>query len=242
METSYEVYAQIGQKITDPTLINGRYASQKYAEHFIIGDVINKLKLDKADVLLDIGCGAGIITLPLACVVNQVYGIDNPAIINKLKDEAKRYYNCEFYAGEWLKEEFFFKNITKIVAYSVLHYLRSIDDVIRFIDKAILLLPEQGKLLLGDIPNTDKKKRFLQTDFGKNFDKEFKKSSRVMNQEENIRDSLFAAKESTVEFNDKSIYFIMEHYRQLGHEVYVLPQDPYLPFGYTREDLLIVKG
>ncbi|MNY73457.1 hypothetical protein D3C86_2122520 [compost metagenome] len=44
------------------------------------------------------------------------------------------------------------------------------------------------------------------------------------------------------EFSDKMIFDLMLHFRNAGHEVYLLPQAKHLPFGFTREDILIIKG
>ena len=57
----------------------------------------------------------------------------------------------------------------KIISYSVLHYLRDYDEVLKFIRKAILLLNKGGCALFDDIPNSSTKNRFLGTKFKKEF-------------------------------------------------------------------------
>ena len=101
LQNYFEAYEEISQNTNNATLINGRYASQTYAERFIFQDVIDKLEINGNDTVLDIGCGAGLLTFPIACICKKIYGIDNTSVIAKLK---KGYVpdNVDFCAGDWL--------------------------------------------------------------------------------------------------------------------------------------------
>lgn len=245
MQTSYEIYNNIALNVQDTTLMNGRYLNQKHAEPLIVRDIINKLALNKDDCVLDIGCGSGMITFAIANIVRKVYGIDTPSAVKKLCGAIGGDSNCEFFSGDYLENEFTHvgeEKITKILAYSVIHYLRSYNEAIQFVDKALQLLSRDGKILIGDLPNVSKKKRFLNTEYGQKFDAAFKENYQERKQEESERDEFWKDSAPTVMIDDEFIYRLMKYYRDLGHEVYLLPQEYYLPFGYTREDLLIVKA
>ncbi len=247
MHTYFEVYEKLAGTCTDGTLVNGRYEQQKYQESFIIMDVVEKLDLKPDDTLLDIGCGNGFLSLGLSNICKNVYGIDNETIVTKLMSSYVPS-NVKFRGGNWLDLDVDdIEGINKIVIYSVVQYLRNIDDLFRFVDKALKLLGENGEVLVGDIPNIDKKKRFISTRLGSAFDKQFR-------EEQNQNGSMIRDEgkkmwkkmqseglEDTIIFNDAIIERIMSRYHDLSCDVYVLPQKPYLPFGHTREDILIVK-
>lgn len=101
VENYFETYEKITKNACDATQINGRYASQTYAERFIFKDVIDKLEINAEDTVLDIGCGAGLLTFPIACVCKKIYGIDNKSVIEKLKRGFVPG-NVDFCAGDWL--------------------------------------------------------------------------------------------------------------------------------------------
>jgi len=53
--------------------------------------------------------------------------------------------------------------VDAILAYSVLHYVFPEGSVFGFLDRAIELLAPGGSMLIGDIPNTSKRKRFFSS-------------------------------------------------------------------------------
>lgn len=242
MISHFEKYAAMAKTLVSPTLVNGRLRIQQYSEPFILSDVVSKLKLTKDDVLLDIGCGMGLLCMPLTQICKQVYALDNAEVITRLK----RGYvpsNCSLWEGAWLGCTQVFPHVNKILCYSVLHYLRDLAEVFSFVDKMLPLLPEDGMILLGDIPNVDKKRRFLSSRAGTLFDEKFKRElSTSEGFEEEGEGALAAQKtETAVTFDDESLMDILQRYRKQGHDAYILPQPEFLPFGRSREDIMIVK-
>lgn len=247
MKNYFEAYEKISQKTDNATLINGRYASQTYAERFIPVDVIEKLEICEDDTVLDIGCGAGVLMFPISCVCKKIYGIDNSSVIEKLKRGFVPG-NVDFIAGSWLDIDpavFFRGGYTKVIIYSVLHCLKDLETAFLFVDKALEGLRENGKILLGDIPNIDKKRRFLQSASGKTFDEAFRKEQQLAQnveedfQRDNLKKEQILQKALTVD--DEVIQKLADHYHNLSCDVYLLPQKGYLPFGHTRDDRLIIK-
>ncbi len=185
---------------------------------------------------------------PIACICNHVYGIDNGSTIKRLY-EGYIPSNITLIPGDWFEINpvpiIQGRTINKVIIYGVLSALRNMDEVYRFIDKALSLLPENGEILLGDIPNKDKKERFLNSESGKEFDKKFREERLTFAETakailwNEIKEDVGV--ETTAIFNDKVIQKIVMYYHKKECDVYILPQKEYLPFGHTREDILIMK-
>ncbi len=254
----YHIYGKMAQEIADSTVAVGRSTFQKFSETYMIQDVMNKLELTKQDRVLEIGCGTGTLLFPLSVVVAEIYGIDHPHSIARLTS-APYPDSCHLIEGNWLEDDFRLPQMTKVIIYDVIHYTRSFEQAIAFIEKSLHCVPARGKILVGDIPNADRKKRFEASDYGKKFNEWWwKQRERFRTEEEIQRDQFLSAEirkdeaanrgfssDNQVlyfEFTDDMIADAVRHFRRAGHECYTLPQKEYLPFGHTREDLLIVKG
>src|SRR5262249_59948941 len=61
--------------------------------------------------------------------------------------------------------------INAIICYSVLHYVFEEGNVFDFLDRSLQLLAPGGAMLLGDIPNASKRKRFFASARGAAFPK-----------------------------------------------------------------------
>ena len=132
------------------------------------------------------------------------------------------------------------KQVDLILVYSVLHYT---DQPEIFVDAAVSLLAEGGKLLLGDLPNVHKKGRFLSSRAGSKFEAAY----RGVAQEqvpvyENQFDYFEKCHNQNKKINDDLIQSLVKRYRNRGYDVYVLPQKEGLPFSRSREDVLICRN
>jgi hypothetical protein len=111
-----------------------------------------------------------------------------------------------------------------------------------FIDAAAGLLRPQGRLLLGDLPNADHKRRFQESAAGQEFQTEWERLSKGATAEDRLRVEDFVGGLTTAGmFDDAVALEILAAMRSKGLHSYVLPQPEDLPFGRTREDILIVK-
>lgn len=221
------------------TVVAGRYEAQSASEVMIVDDVKGKLGLQVTDDFLEIGCGTGNLLIPISFMVKTTTGIDHPAVIKKLKERSGKIIS-HTYEDNFLDLQINSK-YHKILIYSVMHCLGSQIEVMEFIDKAMNLLVPGGRLLIGDVPNADNKKRFLSSSTGSAFSEEWSrliehehKSYKLLN-EKLDHDDEFPA------FDDSFIIKIVEEVRAKGASCYILPQPPDLPFGHTREDILICK-
>ena len=95
------------------------------------------------------------------------------------------------------------------------------------------MLKPGGKLLLGDIPNISKRKRFFSTKTGIKFHQEFTKTDT----QPEVKHLLL----EPAQMDDGVIMGILQRYRGFGFETYLLPQNEELPMGNRREDILICR-
>ncbi len=220
------------------TEIAGRYPSQESAERNIFIEVISKLEVNAQDKLLDIGCGSGNLYIPLSFVCKQITGIDHEACLGKLRSRYTNLNNTILVPGNFLDMSIGNK-FDKVLCYSVLQYLADAREVTLFVKKALNLLVPGGKALFGDIPNTSTKKRFLDSRSGSKFSEEWNSST----QKNKIGDAKIEIEEDNdvVKFDDELVLEILKQTRSIGYHSYVLAQSPHLPFGHTREDIIVDK-
>lgn len=209
------------EKIDFPELYRRGYTKA------ILTDIVEKLNLINTSrrVLCDIGCGCGDLALSIISWAgkqkNTLLLVDSKEMLNQVPNAT---YVHKF-PGKFPRVASLLKQYKQschaVLCYSVLQYVYSHDDVFLFIQKALTLLKPNGVLLLGDIPNEDKRDRFLKTPEGAKF------TSSGRSKKYKIRDNL--------------ILKILIYYRRLGFETYLLPQNANLPMSNRREDILIVK-
>jgi 2-polyprenyl-3-methyl-5-hydroxy-6-metoxy-1,4-benzoquinol methylase len=208
-------------------------------EQFIFPDIKNKLLAEEnVEIIVDIGCGCSRPVLDLIdfCKiekdkVKELVLVDSKEMLDNIKDETfMKKYAIKFPDKDFVK---LYKNkVDVIIIYSVLHHICFHQNFIEFLDSAVALLKEGGRLFIGDIPNVSKKKRFLHSQFGREFHKKFSGEY-----PDNI---------NCIDFHEKQLYddlifMILQRYRLMGFETYLLPQTEKLPLCYTREDILIRK-
>jgi cyclopropane fatty-acyl-phospholipid synthase-like methyltransferase len=232
----FDVYGRMAASGVAEVLQNGRYMSQKEAEQFVPADIIRKLRVNPLDSFLDVGCGLGLNLIPVGKIAKSAMACDHPNVIRLLKQKTLPP-SIEFFEGDFLSFETD-RKFTKILSYSVLPALPSVEVVFAFVDKALGLVSRDGRILLGDISNVDKKSRFTSSTRGKEFQKEWE----VLNRNSETEDvSIYQTESDTaVTFCDALVLKMVEHIRRKGFNAYVLNQPQNLPFGNTREDILVV--
>jgi hypothetical protein len=118
-----------------------------------------------------------------------------------------------------------------ILTYSVLHYVFVDLPLFEFLDRSLQMLAEGGQMLIGDIPNVSKRKRFFRSAAGIRYHQEFTRTAEI----------------PTVEFNqlepgkieDAALMAIVGRCRSAGFDAYIVPQGRGLPMANRREDILI---
>jgi ubiquinone/menaquinone biosynthesis C-methylase UbiE len=242
MKTFFEAFGQVAIAIEDTLIISGRRFFHKNLIKKIAKEIRQKLELRKGDAVLEIGCGPGDLLYHLQKYVGSIVGIDHPNVIRHAMAKLGQTPNVEFLPGNWFDIPIE-KTFDKILIYSVIHYLETYEDLIRFLDKAIKLLNQGGRILVGDVPNNSKMERFRKSTAFEIIEKQYR--NKLANNTESgkiIIDNFRNVNQRTILIDDDLILTLMAKYRKQGLDVYLVPQAYSLPFGYSREDILICKG
>jgi SAM-dependent methyltransferase len=238
---SFEAFGAIAQSGLSETEKVGRLPIQREAERRIVPDVKAKLDLRVDDSLLEIGCGPGNILIPLSFLVAESVGIDHEGCIEAM-NARYRDPSLSGVAGNFLTLDLD-RAFSKVLIYSVLHYLADEDEVIRFVERAYALLKPGGRLLIGDIPNRDCQARFSQSDAGQAFNREWTERVRSQGDRAEAKALFQDIREDSdmATFGDAQVLNIVARLRQNGAQAFILPQPTDLPFGHTREDILVIR-
>jgi SAM-dependent methyltransferase len=131
----------------------------------------------------------------------------------------------------------------RILVYSVVHYLLDAQSVRDFLDACFEVLRPGGRLLVGDIPNRDAKNRFLESPGGQRFSRKWNERSASLNADDGVAAKTFAnlAAPANAFLDDDFVLRFLRTTRERGFESYLLPQSASLPYGNTREDVLVVR-
>ena len=135
-----------------------------------IQNIKNKLSLNEKDILLDLGCGNGLVTFALSKYVNKVIGVD---FSNTLIANAKEYKfrdNIDYIEANILDKKIleFDYEYNKILISAVLQYitLNQFDEFLNNLNKKI---NKKSLILITDILDANRKWNFFCT-FKQKFD------------------------------------------------------------------------
>jgi ubiquinone/menaquinone biosynthesis C-methylase UbiE len=233
---SYNNFGLVGKLKSNLDLCSGRYKWMNKYYSDIINDISIKLELNKNDKLFDIGCGSGKIVNSLSHLVKKSSAIDHPNIINSIN-----YKKINFIKGDILKIKLSNKKFDKILIYSLVHYLKNTEELFKLIRKSFQILNKNGILLIGDIPNIDKKKRFKNSINFKKINNEWQSNNLKLTPIEKEIENKLEIDKKIIKINDKLIYDILKKYTNNKSECYLLKQNKKLPMNNTRVDILIKK-
>jgi SAM-dependent methyltransferase len=208
-------------------------------EELIFNDICTKLSnIGKGNKrILDIGCGLSDLPKMLIDLAgrnnNSLFFIDSEEVLKMLPSADHLQKIPAFYPD---CDDFINKNqqtMDVVIVYSVLHYIFVESNIYKFLDKTLSLLDHGGELLIGDIPNISKRKRFFSSPSGIAFHKNFMNTNESPTLEYNIIEE--------AKIDDSVIYSIIMRCRDHGFNAYILPQNEMLPMSNRREDILIVR-
>jgi 2-polyprenyl-3-methyl-5-hydroxy-6-metoxy-1,4-benzoquinol methylase len=239
-KVTFENYGRLATSGISNTEISGRYKSQAIAERRVFSDVAQKLQLDAEDDLLEIGCGVGTLLVPLSFMVGSATGIDHPDLVDSIS-RLHAGANIATERGDFFDIQFDKETtFSKILIYSVLHCLTDKDEAFAFIEKAFSLLRPGGRMLIGDLPNTDRKLRFQISNEGVEFEQAWR-HQQVATTSLTKEMELLSSDPEVLVPDDVFIAELFLALHQNGANVYLVPQPPNLPFGHTREDIIVEK-
>lgn len=218
-------------------------AYREHKEKLIFEDILTKLNFQTADkskggVLLDIGPGCS--ELP-KMIINHCNEFDFKILLVDSKEMLDQLPSQNFitkYEGYFPSDVADLVNqyqgkVDYIIGYSIFHYVFYNTCIFKFLDTALSLLKPSGTLLIGDIPNITKRKRFFSTEAGIDFHQNFTQT--------NTSPEVNHLQLEPTCIDDGVLMGIMQRYRNFGFEAYLLPQPLSLPFHNRREDLVIHK-
>lgn len=208
-------------------------------ESHIFEDIKCKLTALRSEgkVIMDIGAGCSGLPKMLIdlCEKNnhKLILIDSEEMLSHLPNKPFiEKYSCKFPDCSEIIEKY--KNkINAILVYSVISVVFLDSNPFRFIDAAAALLCEEGEILLGDILNITKRKRFFSSRKGLETHRKFTGTD-----EKPVVEFM---KLDEDKIDDGVVFAILQRYRNAGFETYLLPQGKNLPMQTRREDILIVK-
>lgn len=237
-------YADFKELAKDPSLskyekIGFPNAYREGKEGVIFKDIKSKLSLlsERGKVILDIGPGCSDLPIMLIeqCKENshQLLLVDSEEMLSLLPTVPfiKKYsgmYPSAIHDFDQLKGK-----VDVILLYSVLHYIFVEGNIYSFLDKSLSLLSPGGQMLIGDIPNSSKRKRFFSSETGVRFHQEFTQTKELPKME--------FLKIEDGQIDDAVIMGLVNRARSQGFDTYVLPQHPELPMANRREDILIAR-
>lgn len=123
--------------------------------------------------------------------------------------------------------------VDAVLVYSVLQYVFVEGSVFDFVDACLMLLAPRGQLLLGDLPNQSKRKRFFASAAGARYHQAFTGTDDVPAVAFNVPERS--------KMDDAVVLALVGRARAAGFDAYVVPQAPDLPMANRREDVLIVR-
>jgi hypothetical protein len=210
-------------------------------ERAILRDIRDKLPgLDtRGQVVLDIGPGCSDLPLWLVDLCREhshtLIQIDSAEMLSHLPDhEFVRKIEGSFPDCKEALNTCAHEGVDIILCYSVLHYIFAEHDLGAFATAAATHLRPGGAMLLGDIPNVSKRKRFFSSEQGKQFHRIYSGVD-----EDPVE---LAAESEDGKINDAVILDLLAIFRKLGTDAYVVPQADDLPMANRREDILIRKN
>jgi SAM-dependent methyltransferase len=207
------------------------------AEWAILDDVEAKLPalLDaRGKVVVDIGCGATPLTDELVrrCLVrgHDLTLVDGPEVLASHRDLPDVHLRPGRFPGSPFMLPDMVGRCDVVVAYSVLQIAFVEASVHGFVDAALALLAPGGRLLLADVPNASMRRRFLHSDAGRAFHREYIGGD---------EDPPVAWPHLPVgELDDGILYGLVARARDAGYHAWLVPQAAGLPMANRREDLL----
>lgn len=214
---------------------------REHSENLIFDDILLKLPLlkEKENLkVLDIGSGCSNLQKYISdfCAKrhNTLFLADSKEMLDLILNKENEIKIAGLFPNETFDEiQKKSGGVDIIICYSVFHYIFVDSNVWYFLDCIMKLLNDGGQILIGDIPNISKRKRFFASNNGIKFYQKFMQTDEL----------------SKVEFNciekgkidDSLLMSIVLKCQNSGFDAYILPQAKDLPFANRRDDIIIRK-
>ncbi|KAB2833785.1 MAG: class I SAM-dependent methyltransferase [Caedimonadaceae bacterium] len=237
----YEAFRSLAkdEKINQHERVGFPSSYREDKDQFILDDILSKLQNLKLThkKFLEIGPGWSDLTHRIinysAQQQHEVVLVDSPEMLALIPDfpHVKKI-SAKF--PEILEEIAKEGPFDAILTYSVIQYPFFDGNMWNFIDAAASLLAPEGQFLIGDIPNTSMRKRFLASPTALAYHKKYHSDSGELPPQPVFN------KLEPMAIDDGVMVGIFMRLRLAGFHVFILPQDNNLPMSNRREDILVV--
>jgi len=208
-------------------------------EKVVFEDILRKLPLLQAENKTVIEIGPGCTQLPLMLIElcearhHELIFVDSKEMLAQLPDKPfiKKidgfYPQCESLFQEYRER------IDVFLSYSVFQMIFIESNIWEAFDRSLELLAAGGEMLIADMPNVSKRKRFFNTPRGVKFHQEFTGTEEIPQVSfNNIEHG---------KIDDAVVIGLLTRGRNQGFDTYLLPQNDDLPMANRREDLYVRK-
>ncbi len=237
-------YEDFRQRANDDTLSHHEKVGfpnsyREGKEKLIFEDILRKLPLLQSENKIVIEIGPGCTRLPFMLIEvcearhHELIFVDSKEMLAQLPDKPfiKKidgfYPQCESLFQDYRER------IDVFLSYSVFQMIFVESNIWEAFDRSLELLSAGGEMLIGDIPNVSKRKRFFNTARGVQFHQEFTGTKEIPQVSFN---NIERGK-----IDDAVLIGLLARGRNQGFDTYLLPQNADLPMANRREDLLVRK-
>lgn len=241
-EHNFKKFSQlaINKNLSESEKMGFGYGRDGKFEERIFKDILKKcqeLENKRNLRILDIGCGCSILVKKMIDIAkiqdHELYLLDSKEMLKLLPNNKDFYKIFGAFPDIYEKVKNLCDSFDIIICYSVFQYIFVERPVWHFLDCVMSLINEGGKVLIGDIPNISKRKRFFASNNGIKFHQKFMNTNEVSN-----------VKFNCIEFSridDALLMSMIGHCQLAGFNAYLLPQESDLPFSNCRDDILIMR-
>lgn len=149
---------QVGRTVSGKPISEEVWAST-------VAYVLDILHIDARSRILELCCGNGLLTLPVAQKADRVVAVDiSSALIETLKIQMRNEHiqNIVPICGDALQVDFEQNQFTHVFMYFALQHFSEREALLIF-EKAYDCLDDGGQFFLGDIPDVNRKWQFVST-------------------------------------------------------------------------------
>lgn len=208
-------------------------------EELIFADILSKLPLLQTENKIVVEVGPGCSRLPFMLIEicetssHELIFVDSPEMLAQLPDKPfiKKIEGFYPHCADLFKE--YAARVDVFLSYSVFQMIFAEANIWEAFDRSLELLAPGGEMLIGDIPNVSKRKRFFSSAQGIKFHQEFTGTKEIPQVNFN---SVERGK-----IDDALLFGLLARGRNQGFDAYLLPQNDKLPMANRREDILVKK-
>ena len=113
---------------------------KKYEQNYIKTVANTKKYLNTSDIVLDYGCGTGLITNELACNVKEIHASDISARmieVAKLEASKRGIYNIDYAQATIFDDRYYRESFDTVMTFNVLHLLEDAQEVMSRINELL---------------------------------------------------------------------------------------------------------